>query len=284
MKALCSILFLVQFSFIEIIAQTFVKQKEIGIIRDEKLNEISGIAASTTKKNCFWVHNDSGDSARIFLINKNGKLKGTVSFNENVKDCEDIAVGIGKDNDSYVYLADIGDNAKWRGKVFIFVFKEKDLVKAISKSHIDVYKKTTLEYEDGMFNAEALMIDNIDSLLYIVTKDKQSTFLYFAKLRDIFNRDKVVLNRIAQLSCTNITAGDISKNGKEILLKNYDSIFYWKRNKAEPVFETLKRNAIIVSYKKEGQGEAICFDDKNAGFYTVSEDKFSPIYFFKRKK
>jgi hypothetical protein len=284
MKTLCLILFFSQFSFIGLCAQTFAKQVEIGKLKDEQLNEVSGIAASYIKKNCFWMHNDSGDSARIFLINKNGKLKGTVFFDENAKDCEDIAVGIGMNKGNYVYLADIGDNAKWRGKVFVYVFKEKELVKSISKGHIDTYKKTILEYEDGMFNAEAMMIDNIDSLLYIVTKDKQSTFLYFVKLRDIFNRDKVVLNRIAQLSCTNITAGDISRNGKEILLKNYDSIFYWKREKGEHVYETLQHNTTIIPYKKESQGEAICFDDKNTGFYTISEDKFSPIYFFRKKR
>ena len=283
-KALYLILFLAQFAFIEVHAQAFSKQKEIGKLTDDRLNEISGIAASSIKKNSFWVHNDSGDSARVFFINQNGNLKGTVAFNEKAKDCEDIAVGIGMAKGSYVYLADIGDNIEWRGKVFIYVFKEKDLLKSIAKKHIDEYKRTALEYEDGMFNAEAMMIDNIDSLLYIVTKGKQSTFLYFAKLRDIFNREKVVMNRIAQLSCTNITGGDISQNGKEILLKNYDSIFYWKRNKGEPVYETLHRYATIVPYKKESQGEAICFDRNNAGFYTVSEDKFSPIYFFRRKK
>lgn len=284
MKALLLIWLLVHFSIVQVCAQVFAKQQETGKLEDERLREVSGIAASSIKRNCFWVHNDSGDSARIFLINKNGKLKGTVAFDEKARDCEDIAVGIGMDKGRYVYLADIGDNIEWRGKVAIYVFKERDLIKAISKGHIDDYKKTILEYEDGMFNAESLMIDNIDSLLYIVTKNKQSTFLYFAKIRDIFNREKVVLNRIAELSCTNITAGDISSNGKEILLKNYDSIFYWKRSKGEHVFEALQKQPIIVPYKRESQGEAICFAGNSSGFYTVSEDRFSPIYFFKRMK
>src|SRR4051812_25351997 len=132
MKTLCLIWFLIQLPFVELYAQSFANQKQIGKLRDERLNEVSGITASSIKKNCFWVHNDSGDSARIFLINKNGTLKGTVSFNEHAKDCEDIAVGIGMDKGSYVYLADIGDNIEWRGKVFMYVFKEKDLVKSIA--------------------------------------------------------------------------------------------------------------------------------------------------------
>jgi len=283
MRNLISTLIALLFSTM-LFAQKFAKQIQIGKLKDRELNEISGIASSSIKKKSFWTHNDSGDSARIFCINNKGKLKGTVNFNEQLHDAEDIAVGIGMEKGSYVYLADIGDNLKWRGKTFIYIFKETDLIKSIGKHHTDNYKKTKLEYEDGMFNAEAILIDKIDSLLYIVTKDKQSTNLYFAKIRDLFNRDKVVLNKMAVLACTNITAGDISKNGDEILLKNYDSVFYWKRIKGEPIYETLQRPSTIIPYIKESQGEAICFANDNTGFYTVSEDKFSPIYFFKRRK
>ena len=44
-----------------------------GVIKDSTLNEISGIVASRTNKNCYWVHNDSGDKAQIYLINDLGK-------------------------------------------------------------------------------------------------------------------------------------------------------------------------------------------------------------------
>ena len=77
-----------------------------------------------------------------------------------------------------------------------------------------------------------------------------------------------------------MAASAVQNNNFWVLLKNYDSIFYWKRIKGEHIYETLKRNATIIPYQRESQGEAICFDHDNMGVYTVSENKFSPIYFF----
>lgn len=293
MKPLIILFFLYSFCLLQACAQSagklpdnpyFSGPEKTGKLGDDRLDEASGIASSHVKNNFYWLHNDSGDKARLFLMKKDGTAAGVASFDELVLDCEDIASGIGYRPGNYVYLGDIGDNHAFRTQLAIYVFEETALFKAAQKQDkIKHYLKTILQYPDGPKDAETLMIDPHDSLLYIVSKREKNVHVYTATLKEIFTQPVVTLHQRAVIPHTYITAGDISADGREILLKNYDSIFYWKRNLQEPVYETLKKPAIQLGYKKEKQGEAICFTTGNNGFITTSEGKHEPIYFYKRK-
>ena len=71
-----------------------------------------------------------------------------------------------------------------------------------------------------------------------------------------------------------ITAGDISRDGKEILLKVYDAVYYWKVNGQESISKTLKRTPLLLPYTPEPQGEGICWSSDNNGYYTISEIRY----------
>jgi len=63
------------------------------IKQENTLNEISGMAASVKNPDCFWVHNDSGDEARLYLINTDGSIVSTVNLvtdHTDNRDWEDI--------------------------------------------------------------------------------------------------------------------------------------------------------------------------------------------------
>ncbi len=47
-----------------------------GILASDAIKETSGIAASRRVDNVWWVHNDSGDTARVFAINTSGQTLG----------------------------------------------------------------------------------------------------------------------------------------------------------------------------------------------------------------
>ena len=85
-----------------------------------------------------------------------------------------------------------------------------------------------------------------------------------------------------------ITAGEISADGQQILLKNYDAVLYWKRKENESIVETLGRlRDISAPYIREVQGEAICFPLNGKGYFTVSErasqDVDIPLYFYRER-
>src|SRR4051794_31240901 len=55
-----------------------LKVTDGGTVTDPAIDEASGIAASRANPGRWWVHNDSGDSARFFLIDHAAKVTATV--------------------------------------------------------------------------------------------------------------------------------------------------------------------------------------------------------------
>ena len=72
-----------------------------------------------------------------------------------------------------------------------------------------------------------------------------------------------------------ITAGDISRDGQQVLLKSYEKVYYWKRDNNEPIWQTMMKKPKELPYKFEKQGEAIGFTLDGKGYYTTSEGFFS---------
>jgi len=267
-----------------------------GHLRNKELDEISGIAVSGIRKDIYYIHNDSGDTSRFFAISPDGTLKNTIYFKgdpnepQGVADCEDIAVGIGPDkNKSYIYLGDIGDNKGVRKYLTVYRIEEKENWAKDSLVKNAVAVAVHFRYPDGAKDAETLMIDPIEKLLYIVSKRADSVTVYTSPLNFKPN-DTVTLNKKCKLYFNGfrpfkwITAGDISRDGQQILLKSYEKVYYWKRSNNEPVWQTLLKKPTELPYKPEKQGEAIGFTLDGNGYYTTSEGVFAPIYYYASPK
>lgn len=263
-----------------------------GTLQDKEMNEISGIAASGMAKDTYYVHNDSGDTSRFFAILPEGKLLSTIYYKGNpaapqgVFDCEDIAVGPGPiAKKSYVYIADIGDNAATRKYTTIYRIAEQGSLLKGGKVNAAA-TPLHLKYPDGPKDAEAMMIDPLQKLIYIVSKRSDTVKVYTAPLAFKAN-DTVTMTYRTKLFFKGfkpfkwITAADISKDGKQVLVKSYEKIYYWKRDGTEPIWETLQRKPEEPNYQQEKQGEAISFTADGKGYYTVSEGVFSPIYYYR---
>lgn len=264
-------------------------QKSLGLL-PEGLDEISGIALSTHQEAFAYVHNDSGDKSRIYAIDSNARLVTTISFkgaenNGNVRDCEDIAIGKGtKGEQRYVYLGDIGNNLALRPFICVYRIAETDI--KLDKPEVSVTAVPVfLKYPDGTRDAETIMIDNQERLLYIVSKREDSVHVYTSKL-NWAKGDTILLQKRSTLFFPGsrpqkwIVSGDISWDGKHVVLKSLNKIYYWKRTGNEPIWKTLQQPPKELPYKKEPQGEAICFDEKGTGYYTVSEGKKQPVYYY----
>jgi hypothetical protein len=98
--------------------------------------------------------------------------------------------------------------------------------------------------------------------------------------------DTLTAESVLALPLTQLTGGAISPDGKEIVIKNYDDIFYYKRKEGQDLIEALKQKAIVLPYEPEPQGEAIAWARDGSGFYTASEavtGETSFLLFYKRK-
>lgn len=271
-----------------LITVRIVSAQNQNTLQDSEMKETSGIAASRINKNTFYVHNDSGDTSRFFAINPNGQLKETFYFKGDAIDCEDIAVGPGTEKGkSYVYLGDIGDNHHQRRTIEVYRFQEPEITSA-KTAHLQA-NTYYFKYPDGPRDAETLMIDPVDRLFYIVSKREDSVGVYTAPLNASFT-DTISLKLQCKLHFKGlpllkwITAGDISADGKQVLLRSYQNIYYWKRNPGEPVWKAMQAKPQELKHNAEKQGEAIGFTADGKGCYTTSEGKNAPIYFYQIPK
>ncbi|MFD2871003.1 hypothetical protein ACFS5N_00905 [Mucilaginibacter ximonensis] len=263
-----------------------------GNLNDKVMDETSGIAASGINKDVYYVHNDSGDTSRFFAISPEGKLISTLYYKGDPKeplgarDCEDIAVGPGPlKNKSYVYVGDIGDNGAVRK--YLTVYRIQEQAAWTKGGNINVAAAPVhLKYPDGPKDAETLMVDPVQKLFYIISKRSDTVRVYTSPLNYKPN-DTVVMTYRAKLFFKGfkpfkwITAGDISKDGTQVLVKSYQKVYYWKRQGDEPIWQTLQRIPAEPNYQQEKQGEAIGFTPDGRGFYTVSEGVFSPVYYYR---
>jgi hypothetical protein len=261
----------------------------VTALQDARLAETSGIAASVANPDILYVHNDSGDTSRFFAIHPDGSLKSVVYFNGDkslkklgVTDCEDIAVNIGPQPGTYVYMGDIGDNSAVRKDIIVFRIKEPVLSDTLVNAQAE---PLVLTYPDGPRDAETLMVDPVDKLLYIVSKREDSVGIYSTPL--LFNAgDTAVLQLRAKLYFSGlgetkyITAGDISQDGTRILLKSYSQVYYWKRQAGEAIWQSMQRTPDPLPYTIEPQGEAIGFTTDAKGYYTTSEGVYAKLYYY----
>ncbi|UIR57140.1 hypothetical protein LZQ00_04830 [Sphingobacterium sp. SRCM116780] len=266
----------------------FKSQKALGAIENKELDELSGIL-NAKQASYFWVHNDSGDRARIFLIDKKCRLRCTYELDAvKVVDCEDIA-RIEIDKKSFLILADIGDNLAVRRNVKLYIFPEPEYKEGdASTIHIaqEQIRTITLKYKDGSRDAEALFVDPIDQQLYIISKRDFQSIVYKTSDFNPLKNNYVTLVPTQKLPFTFATAADISPSGNAIIIKNLTAIFYWERNPNESVLQTLAKKTTVIPYDPEPQGEAITFDRDGTGFYTISESPFglkSYLYFFEKQ-
>jgi len=269
------------------------RSKEIsGFISSPQIKETSGIAASGIFDDIYYVHNDSGDTSRFFAISPKGNLVSTFYYQMDKNtpsgqlDCEDISVGKGpKAGKSYVYLGDIGDNFNGRPYVTIYRFEEKLSWMGKTLNHV-VPAQLHLHYPDGAKDSEAMMVDPLQNLLYIVNKRTDTIRVYTTPLNFKNNEDRILTIRSKIYfpgfkPFKYITAGDISRDGTKVLIKSYGKVYYWQRKGTEPVWETMQRTPAELPYEMQKQGEAIGFTPDGEGYYTTSESAFAALYYYR---
>lgn len=262
----------------------FTNQISVGTLENKEIEEASGMAFSRDHDGLIYTHNDSGGGRRIYVIDSLGKGTGVFKL-KGVwnRDWEDIAVGPGPDpNLNYVYVGEIGDNQLKYTNIFIYRFPEPEQFLEAMEVEPEILK---LSYPDGAKDAETLMVDPISKDIFILTKRDSLNILY-KTTQEAFESKEAVLEKVMELPFTMSVAGDISADGKEILIKNYFTVYYWKRNENETIAQALARDPLILPYKPEPQGEAIGFHPNGKSYFTLSEKRFNiepVLYRYNRK-
>lgn len=254
-----------------------------------RIDEASGLAGSRAIKGYLWTHNDSGNPAELFLLSEDGKDLRSYGIGgiEN-RDWEDIAVGPGPNEGvSYVYIGDIGNNNANPSVTTYTLYRVPELKDLNAGFDANSVARISYKYPDGPHDAETLLSDPITKDIFIVSKELDGANLY----RLPFPQSEAGVSTaelVGKVSTvTFATGGDIVADGKEIVVRNYGNIYYWKRKDGETVGQTLTRApSKTLPYELEPQGEAVCFGTDMEGYYTLSERREGiaiTLNYYKRK-
>ncbi len=265
----------------------FGQREACGQIDGPEINEASGLVASVAHPGSFWTHNDSGDEARIFLIDGMARQRATFYLQGvSAYDWEDIAL-MEREDGHYLLIGDIGDNRGQRPYVHVHVIKEPAgpiKTPTVATLPAEAIRSFVLRYEDGPRDAESLFVDPLDEQLYVISKRELEVGIYTTALPELPN-DTLTLRKIGVLPHVFITSAAISPDGSEVLVKSLLQVFYWKRVAGESIGEMLRRPAMPQPYQPEPQGEAITFARDGGGYYTLGEAVLgmsSILYFYRR--
>jgi hypothetical protein len=253
--------------------------------------EASGLVASRQNPGVLWTHNDSGYRGNVFAISTNGALLGRYFVPAVFSgDFEDIALGPGPlPQFQYIYLGDIGDNFLSRESIRVFRFPEPAAYAFQSNAPVEASvfgaEEIVLAYPDGPFNAEAMMIDPLTGDLYLATKHTNECRIYRATQAELGSGGTVTLTFVASPAFRSASGADMSVDGSLIAIRRPGRGSLWVRQPGQSVVDALKTAPItipVIGQPTEPNGEAIAFDPRAQGYYTISEGFTQPIYYFAR--
>ena len=274
----------------------FESVKTTGQIADSDINESSGIAASKCQPNVFWTHNDSGDDAFIFAMDKGGARLGTwkVPNAANV-DWEDIALHKDSTGKCFIYIGEIGDNQSKRDDHTIYRVPEPKASAAnaastrqqpLTTEPADALK---FVYPDSRHNAETLLVHPKTADIYIVTKRVSGPAGVY-RLKSDFGKDGAVkAEKVADLSVPAIpngflTGGDISPNGKHVVICDYSAAYEFTLPENAKNFEDIwSQTPESIDVGKRKTGEAITYSPDGNSIILSSEGKNTAILEVMRK-
>lgn len=278
------------------LCQSWSQPQKIGELDIKLINESSGMIQSKNYDNRLYHHNDSGGGAYFFITNLTGGNTQKVNIqNHKAVDIEDIATGPCYNNDSCLFIADIGDNSEVRKQIQIVVIREEqNFAQTINADHI-----VHLKYPDKAHNAEAVLVNSLGNL-FIITKEftnqKSAAAKIFKLNADLLNTPNTAstpytLEHTGDLDITQInkefkqkgqivTGADIKLNDHSFVVLTYENAieFFLDLEKPIPATDTLIENQDYkkIPFTKFAQQESITYtNEQNAVLVTTESVKKS---------
>lgn len=256
-------------------------------IADRRVTEASGIVESRRNPGVFYVHNDSGDSARFFAIGRDGSTRFVVNVrNAKNVDWEDIAACRDAAGKPVVFLGDIGDNDRRRKSVTIYEVFDPPAPRGKPVSQVSVAARAIpFRYPDGPHDAETLMAEPRARALYVVTKSWKGEPAEVFQLNPDAKGTQTA-RTIGEMRFSDglpvypdmATGGDISPDGSRLVVRTYQCGYEWTIQKGESVEQAIKAPPVKTLLMLEKQGEAICYGLDGKTLYTTGEQRPTPIH------
>jgi hypothetical protein len=284
-----------------LIAAQWSKAQYSGLINDEALEELSGMAASRQDASVLWGLNDGGNPAELISFAPDGKILGihAVPSLKNI-DWEDLA-SARIDGKNYLLIADTGDNGGLRETLYLHILEEPAAADLKKNTALKLVRTIEFRWPDGARDCESVAIDTINRDILLISKkrvppelfripwDSKAGVATAERLGTLPNIDQPTEEQLKKNPTygryrSQITAADLSSNGRVLAVLNYERVYFFIRNSAqEPWSNVLERQPSTLPFPWIPQAEAIAFSADNRTLYIGSEQRPAPLLKFEIK-
>ena len=244
-------------------------------IRDERLDELSGMVAVGTG---YVMVNDGSDFAarrKIFFLDARCRVTRTVSYPSRPRDTEDMA----RSADGTLWIGDIGDNSGSRDTIALWKLTPG------AKRPV-LYR---LAYPDGAHDAEALLV-TADNTPVVVTKSGGAAGIYrpasalsresttpLEKAGEVTVPLTTTRNPFSFLGRAVITGGATSPDGRHVVLRTYADAFEFDVAGGDVIGALTSGTPRQIPLPDEPQGESVTYSSDGRSLLTVSESSDAPV-------
>lgn len=257
-----------------------VSLKPYAEIQAPYINEASGLVKSKLWKNVFWTHNDSGDEARIFPINRQGELLKPEWMQNYVGIQIPDAVNVDweaitTDDAGHLIIADIGNNSNTRRDLTIYYINEPYPWETVTTS---IYKKIRFYYPEQKeipslvknYDAEAVFWN--DHYIYILTKHRSDSNTRLYRIDPSLEELEIPAEFLEEFNTqARVTGADMDSTGKKIAVLTETSLWLFERSVDSQKFFS---GSVYWIPLELTQPEAVCFD----GPYIIILNETGELY------
>ena len=266
-----------------------------GVMADARLAETSGLAASRSRPGALWVHNDSGNTPELHLMSAEGARLASVTIDgvRNI-DWEDLAA-FDLGGKRYLLVADTGDNGGLRRTLELVVVEEP----ATITDGMRLTPAWTLRFRwpDGARDCEAVAVDAAAGEVLLVSKKRVPPELFrvalrptrqglqtarrIGRLRGIAqpNAAELTQNPVYGRYRSQVTAADLSPDGRTLAVLNYQAVFLYQRGPGTDWSDALS-NPQRLDFTWMPQAEAMGYSLDGRQLWVAGEQRPSPLIHF----
>ncbi len=229
----------------------YAKGRTLATLANRHIYESSGLACSRRRDGIFWTHNDSGGGAEIFAFDNKGQDLGTFQIEgAAARDFEDMA-SFEIDGNSFLLIADVGDNAGKRSSCTLYVLAEPRIdPNSLPRRKLPVAMKLEFTYEDGPHDCEAVAVDPRGRKIYLLSKPLLPVCkVYELPLPEKQPKEMLTARAVGTVRIFLPTGMDISPDGRRAVICNYSEAFQYTRGAGETWADAFgRRKSMIMAF------------------------------------
>ncbi|MCD7441341.1 WD40 repeat domain-containing protein [Streptomyces lincolnensis] len=215
-------------------------------IKDPRITESSGLAASRQHPGIYWTHNDQDTGAYLYAVDSGtGETVARITLTGvgTPRDVEAVAMG----PDNQLYVGDIGDNdgVTWP---YVWIYKLPE-PKGLKDQSVRA-TQYVVKYSDGPRDAESLAVHPKTGRVYIIDKQEDGGHLYEGPAK-LSSSGTNVYKPVAAVDLW-ATDAAFSPDGRQLAVRGYFGGIWYDWNGGD-----LKRGGRISV--PIGQGESISY-------------------------